>query len=292
MQNYDVVIIGGGAAGIQAALYTVRANLTTAVIDSGDSALKLAHKIENFYAVDSTGKELYERGIALAQKLGVFVMKDEAVHIEKNGDFLITTALDEFRAKALIVAVGAKRTLPDIEGLASYITRGVSFCATCDAFFYRKKVVGVIGAGKYAQAEAAVLNRVADKVYVFTNGIDANFEGDKITVVTEPIEKVYGDDTALRGVIVADKQYPLNGLFVANGVMNANAIASTVGVITDNSYIKTDEFMRTNVDGLFAAGDCTGGQKQIAKSVNDGMKAGLSAIAFVKEVNSKRGNNA
>lgn len=157
----DVIIIGAGPAGISAALYTIRSGLETTVITAGDSALAKAEKIENYYgfAEPISGKELLTRGIDGAERLGVKFTNKQAVSIDyEDGGFSVVTSDDKKHGcKAVLLATGSRRLAPSIEGLTEFEGKGVSYCAVCDAFFYRNKNVGVLGSGEYALHEAKIL---------------------------------------------------------------------------------------------------------------------------------------
>ena len=163
----DVIIIGAGPAGISAALYTIRSGLETTVITAGDSALAKAEKIENYYgfAEPISGKELLTRGIDGAERLGVKFTNKQAVSIEyEDGGFSVVTSNDKnHRCKAILLATGSRRLAPSIEGLTEFEGKGVSYCAVCDAFFYRNKNVGVLGSGEYALHEAKILAKTSRK---------------------------------------------------------------------------------------------------------------------------------
>ncbi|MDE6401525.1 MAG: FAD-dependent oxidoreductase, partial [Clostridiales bacterium] len=160
--------------------------------------------------------------------------------------------------------------------------KGVSYCAVCDAFFYRKKRVGVIGAGEFAAHEYAALKNVAGEVYLLTNGEKSSFDADSI--VDGKIARVLGRDGRVCGVEFEDgTELALDGLFVAAGVMGSGEIAKSIGAFTDvGGSIVTDERGATNVSGLYAAGDCTAGVKQIGKAVADGMMVGLALVNDLK----------
>lgn len=284
LTDFDVAIIGGGPAGISAALYAARGGLKVAVIHSGASALHRAERIENYYGSGAlSGAELYERGIAQARELGVAVIDGQATFAQTDGKtFTVNTTAGELRAKRLVAATGAARKSVNIEGLKEYEGRGVSYCAVCDAFFYRKKRVGVIGAGEFAEHEYSALKNVVGKAYLLTNGEQPSFEADNVE--RGGIARVLGRDGRVCGVMFDDgAELELDGLFVAVGVMGSGALAKSIGAFTDGGgAIVTDEFGRTNVDGLYAAGDCTAGIKQIGKAVSDGMSVGLALINDLK----------
>lgn len=284
LTDFDVAIIGGGPAGISAALYAARGGLKVAVIHSGASALHRAERIENYYGSGAlSGAELYARGIEQARELGVAVIDGQATFAQTDGKtFTVNTTAGELRAKRLVAATGAARKSVNIEGLKEYEGRGVSYCAVCDAFFYRKKRVGVIGAGEFAEHEYSALKNVVGKAYLLTNGEQPSFEADNVE--RGGIARVLGRDGRVCGVMFDDgAELELDGLFVAVGVMGSGALAKSIGAFTDGGgAIVTDKFGRTNVDGLYAAGDCTAGIKQIGKAVSDGMSVGLALINDLK----------
>ncbi len=170
----DVFIIGKGPAGISASLYTVRAGLSTTVTGKDMGSLGKTEKIENYYGFSTpvSGKELFENGIAGAERLGVKVINEEVFDITYDDNFTITTDENIYNARSVILAAGASRKTPLIKGIAEYEGKGVSYCAVCDAFFYRNMNVAVIGNGKYALSEAAHLLPTSASVYILTDGKD------------------------------------------------------------------------------------------------------------------------
>lgn len=280
---YDVIVIGTGPAGISAAIYAVRANLSVAAVGKDGGALQKAEKIDNFYGItDSpTGTELWKRGIAQAEALGAEVKTAEVLGLEWNGNYAVHTTDGTLAAKTLIFAMGNARKKPDVKDIARFEGRGVSYCAVCDAFFFRGKNVAVLGNGNYAVHEAEYLKNVAAKVSVLTNGKQA--EGiSGFDVITAKITALSGDDS-LQAVEFEDgNTLLLDGLFVAEGFAGAAELANKLGVMTENGLIKADENGLTNLPGCFAAGDCIGGVLQVATAVSEGAKAALSAIKYVR----------
>lgn len=283
----DVIIIGAGPAGISAALYTIRSGLETTVITAGDSALAKAEKIENYYgfAEPISGKELLTHGIDGAERLGVKFTNKQAVSIEyEDGGFSVVTSDDKnHRCKAILLATGSRRLAPNIEGLTEFEGKGVSYCAVCDAFFYRNKNVGVLGSGEYALHEAKILAKTSKSVTVFTNGEEptAVFPSE-FTIVKEPLSTLTGDAKIEKAVLRDGTEVKIDGLFVAYGVASSAALAQKAGAVTIGGKIRVNDSMMTNVNGLFAAGDCTGGLLQVSKAVGDGAAAGMAIIKYVK----------
>lgn len=277
----DVIIMGSGPAGISTALYTARAGLSTLVLGSGAGALEKTDKIENYYgfAQPLSGKELLNNGILQAERLGVQVVREEVVGISYEGEFVITTKENAYRAPFAVMATGASRRTPKITGLAGFEGKGVSYCAVCDGFFYRKKPVAVLGSGDYALHEAAELLPLASSVTVLTNGKEpqAAFP-EEIKVEPRKISELAGEGTLSEVRFEDGQKLETAGLFVAVGVAGSADLAKKVGAEVKGVSVVVDEKRRTNVPGLYAAGDCTGGLLQIAKAVSDGALAGADII--------------
>jgi thioredoxin reductase (NADPH) len=277
----DVIILGCGPAGISTALYTARAGLETLIIGKADGSLAKTDKIENYYGFPEpiSGRELLGNGVVQAYRVGAKVVEDEAVGITYDEGFAVSTATETYRAPFAVLATGSQRKAPNLPGLAEFEGRGVSYCAVCDAFFYRKKNVAVLGAGDYALHEAKELLPLAAKVTILTDGErpTADFPPE-LEVVTKKLKTLYGADL-LHGVRFEDgSELETAGLFVALGVAGSVDFARKLGVETNGTAIVVDENRRTNVPGLYAAGDCIGGLLQISKAVCDGAIAGTSVV--------------
>ena len=172
----NIVIIGGGPAGLSAAIYAVRAGMQATVLYKDGGALAKTDKIENYFGFIEpvSGAELLERGQKQAERLGAVLRQTEVTGIEYAAQgFTVKTADGVFDADAVILATGSPRAVPKIEGVAAFEGRGVSYCAICDAFFYRGKDVAVLGQGEYALEEARVLLPVAQSVTLLTDGSEA-----------------------------------------------------------------------------------------------------------------------
>ena len=292
-----IVIIGAGPAGISAALYAARGNMNPLVINNGIGALEKAEKIENYYGLEQplSGKELYERGISQAEALGVRILDAEVLGISGFDTFTVKTTAGDFDTVSVILATGGKRSAPKIPGLKEFEGRGVSYCAVCDAFFYRGKEVAVVGNGDFALHEAEELRNVTQDVTIYTDGKEPEFSREHpIAVNTMKIQAIEGDDKVSGLLMQSDTAaqdaeapensfYPADGVFVALGTAGSTEIARQMGAeITDKGNIKTDEEMATTIPGLFAAGDCTGGLLQVSKAVYEGSMAAISAGKYVR----------
>lgn len=293
----NIVIIGAGPAGISAALYAARGNMNPLVINNGIGALEKAEKIENYYGLEQplSGKELYERGISQVEALGVRILDAEVLGISGFDTFTVKTTAGDFDTISVILATGGKRSAPKIPGLKEFEGRGVSYCAVCDAFFYRGKEVAVVGNGEFALHEAEELRNVTQDVTIYTDGKEPEFSREHpIAVNTMKIQAIEGDDKVSGLLMQSDTAaqdaeapensfYPADGVFVALGTAGSTEIARQMGAeITDKGNIKTDEEMATTIPGLFAAGDCTGGLLQVSKAVYEGSMAAISAGKYVR----------
>ncbi len=284
---FDVIIIGAGPAGISAALYAKRANKSVLVLYHGESQLEKAHMIDNYYGVGSvSGADLYHSGIDQAKALGVEVRDEEVLHIAMQADFSyeVKTAAADYQCTALILATGNKKLRPNIKGVSDFEGKGISYCAICDGFFYRKKTVAVLGSGDYALSEAGDLENIVQKLYILTDGKPAP-QTDKYEIITKKIAEIQGDER-LGSVLFEDgTSLELNGLFVALGVAGGADFAKKLGVALDGDSIKANPDMSTNAPGVFACGNITGGLLQVCKAVYEGAEAGLSAVNYIKSKN-------
>ena len=285
---YDVTIIGAGPAGISASLYAKRANLNVLVLYHGESNLEKSSKIDNYYGFEKgiSGESLYKNGICQAENLGVDIKQLEVVGIENVGKtYNVKTEAENFETKTVIIATGNRKVKPKIKGIEEFEGKGISYCAICDAFFYRNKNVAVIGNGKFAVNEAEELSHVANKVTILTNGLEkpeCEFE-----VNTNKISKIIGETKVLEVEFEDGSKIQIDGIFIALGEAGASDFAKTLGIIQNGENIKVNEKMETNVKGVFACGNITGGLLQICKAVYEGAQAGLSAVNYIRNDNSE-----
>ncbi|MDO4274616.1 MAG: FAD-dependent oxidoreductase [Eubacteriales bacterium] len=296
-----MIIIGAGPAGISAALYAARSNMNPLVINNGIGALEKAEKIENYYGLDHplSGKELFETGIMQAKALGVRVLDAQVLGMGGFDTFEVHTTAGDFESQSVILATGSKRAAPKIPGVKEFEGKGVSYCAVCDAFFYRGKEVAVLGDSDFALHEAEELANLASGVTIYTDGREPRFSKEHpITVNTMKIQAIEGEDKVSGIRLKSDMQtqdaeanqssfMPADGVFVALGTAGSTEIARQIGAeLTEKGHVKVGPDMQTTVPGLFAAGDCTGGLLQVAKAVYEGAQAGIQAGKYVRRLQS------
>jgi len=284
---YDIIIIGAGPAGVSASLYAKRADKSVLMLYHGVSQLEKAHKIDNYYGFPEgiTGKELYLNGIMQAINLGVDAKKEEVLDVRMNPDksFAVKTADDTYTAKAVIIATGNKKIRPNIRGVKEFEGKGVSYCAVCDGFFYRKKKVAVIGNGEYAVSEAKELENIVSDIVILTDSFPA--PKTDIRVITEKISEIKGEARVSSVVFENGEELSVDGVFIALGVAGGADFAKKLGVVSVKDKLRVDEKMRTNLPGVFACGDLTGNLLQVSKAVHEGAEAGLAAVEYIKNNN-------
>lgn len=284
---YDVIILGAGPAGVSASLYCKRANKNVLIIYNDSSELLKAQKIDNYYGFENgiSGKDLYETGIKQSQNLGVEIIKQEVIKIEmENGYFNVITEKNSYKSKSVIIAMGSKKNTLKIQGVQEFEGKGISYCAICDGFFYKNKDVAVIGSGNYAISETNDLINIANKITILTNGEKApEFRADNVEIVTKNIKQISGENRVQEIEFDDNSFLKTDGIFIAQGTAGAADFAKKLGIMSQNNNIIVNENMETNIKGIFACGDCTGGLLQVSKAVYEGTKAGLAVIEYLKK---------
>ena len=279
-----LVIIGKGPAGISAALYAVRGGLDVTIVAKDGGALQKADKIDNYYGFDGgiSARKLLEDGENQARTLGGQFVTDEVVGVEfAESGFAVKTLSKDLEANAVVLACGTSRNVPPIENIEKFEGRGVSYCAICDGFFFRKKKVGVIGSAGYAKSEYGVLKNIIDDVTILTDGKQPSF--DSLPFTDKKIKSFEGGEKLEEVVFEDGTSEKYDGVFVACGSAGAFELAKKLGLEIDGNKIVTDDKRATNIPGVYAAGDCVKGLQQIAKAVYDGMLAGTQAIQYLKK---------
>lgn len=304
--NYDVIIVGGGPAGMTAGLYASRACLKSLMIEKMilGGQMMTTTKIENWpgYPGGIEGPELMMRFQEHCVEFGLETGYGTVEKIIDNGDSK-TLIVDgkEINCKAVILATGVVPRKLGLENEEALVGRGVSYCATCDGAFFRNVPIAVIGGGDTAAEEALFLTRFASKLYMVHRRDQLRatkilqeriLDNDKIEMVwNSVVDSVTSDTSGLTGINVRGtldgqiQHIELQGMFVAVGVTPTTALFKDLVELTDDGYIKAGEETETSVPGIFAAGDCrTTVLKQVSTAVGDGAVAALMAERYIEEL--------
>ncbi|BCR35365.1 NAD(P)/FAD-dependent oxidoreductase [Mariniplasma anaerobium] len=282
----DVIIIGVGPAGISAAIYLKRAGMNPLVIGQDFGTLKsYPGKIENYYGFESpiSGDTLIENGIKQAKNLKIDILMDSVISLDQVDDyFTVKTIKHKFSSKIIILATGKRRLSLSIPGFNQFKGKGISFCATCDGYFFRRKKIAIIGCGAYMLNELAYLSQINKDITVFTNGHELNQDVD-FPVVNQKIVKFLGTNKLSHIETDDGKHYEVQGTFVAIGTPSSIDFATKLGVVIEDNNISVNQNYQTNIEGLFAIGDVIGGKLQIAKAVYDGMMVADNISQYIKK---------
>lgn len=289
---YDVTIIGKGPAGLSAALYTVRSNLRTIIIGRNDSRLYKADKVDNYFGFANTisGKQLLDEGELQAKRLGAEVVLDEVISIEKDDFFKVSTATGYYMCKAVLLATGQPHKVIRIENLVKFEGKGVSYCSTCDGFFYNNLKVGVLGNRDFAIHEAMELTSYTKDITIYTDGKQLELsskhrdEGAGLKIETRKILKLDGVEFLQRIHFSDGTSENIDGLFIASESASSIDFARKLGILAEGNIVVTDGDQHTNLEGVFAAGDCASALKQISVAVGQGALAGKAISDYVKSL--------
>lgn len=299
---YDIIIIGGGPAGLTAALYACRANKKTLVIEKETfgGQITFSPKVENIPGfISLTGNEFAEKLVEQVLEQGANVESCEVLEI-KDGDIkTVVTDESEYQCKAVIIATGAKHRMLGIKDEEKYVGEGISFCAVCDGAFYKNKTVAVVGGGNSALQEAILLSDLAKKVYVvqnldFLTGekklSDQLYKLENVEIITGVTVESFIGDSELRGIVIKDsagesRELSVDGLFIAIGLIPQNEVFKNVIELDGRGYAVIDETCESATRGIFVAGDCrTKRIRQVTTAAADGATAALAACDYIDSI--------
>ncbi|OAG26859.1 NAD(P)/FAD-dependent oxidoreductase [Thermodesulfatator autotrophicus] len=295
---YDVAIIGAGPAGLQAAIHAARRRVKTIIAGKIEaSALYRAH-LENYFGLPGKkeGKEVLEAGLTQAQNFGAEHLPLDVVKVELRDHYFYLELEDgrKINSFTLIIATGVSRRKSKIKGEKELIGKGVSYCVDCDGFFFRGLPVAVIGNGSAAAHGALTLKKIASEVYLISpklnisKSLKNDLEKENIKIFSAKPKEILGEKE-VEGLLLEDGQkLQIKGIFIEEGAKGALQLATSLGVMLDPenmTYIQVDKAQKTNVPGVFAAGDVCGPPFQVAKAVGEGCIAGLNAA---DEANQRR----
>ena len=295
---YDIIIIGGGPAGLTAALYSRRANKTVLVIEKGSFGGQITYspKVENIPGfLEVTGNEFAEKLVEQVLNQGADVECAEVLSVDDGDIKTVHTDSGDYQCKAVIIATGAKHRMLGLDREEEFVGEGISFCAVCDGAFYENKTVAVIGGGNSALQEAILLSDLAKKVYVVQN-LDY-FTGEQKLVeqlrakdnveiiVGAVVEKLIGDKV-LSGITFKKNtgethEIEIDGMFVAVGLIPQNEPFANLINLNNWGYVDAGEDCLTDRKGFFVAGDCRNKKiRQVATAAADGAIAALAACDY------------
>jgi thioredoxin reductase (NADPH) len=298
---YDLICIGGGPAGYSAAIYAARFNMKCVVIAKEKGGLIITtHLVENWPGFPSiTGLGLMQEIEKHVDSLKVPIVDGEVTSLEKKGGlFIVTTEGKVYKGKSILVGTGSKHRELEVPGSKELYGKGVSYCATCDAAFFRNKVVAMVGGGDSAVKESLLLSEFASKVFVIHRGKEAKAEPINMDRASANPKIEFIAETNIRSIhgmkrvehVMLDKPYKgstkleLSGVFVAIGQIPATSLVKPLGVkLNPHGEIIVDRYSKTNIEGVYAAGDCTDSEfKQAIIASAQGVYAAWQAFEHIK----------
>jgi thioredoxin reductase (NADPH) len=302
--NFDTIIIGAGPAGLAAAIYSSWLGLDTVVLEAGVAGGKAfeAPRIENFPGFDEgiKGHESTEKMRKQAVRFGGKIVEaEEVVGLDLDGEIKrVTTRKRTYQGRAVIVATGTQKRKLRVQGETEFLGRGVSYCVVCDGPFFRNAETAVIGNSQEAGTDALFLTAIAKSVILVTQEKELKIEGalgeqlrekSNVEIINGQVVAILGEKTvkSIR-IIENDSQREIekdvNGVFVSLGGVPMTDIVKRAGLNADkNGCLTVDRMLRTNVDGVYAAGDCTCGGMQVVTAAGEGAMAAMKASAYIRK---------
>ncbi len=295
-KEYDCIIIGAGPAGITAAIYLARAQLSCLVIGKWKLGnLYKAHIVANYpgFSKDVSGAFIIEEFIAQAKRFGAEFLDEEIINSWNMKDFkVLTDTKKEFSSKTLIITSGKAYKMSNLKNEKELTGKGVSYCVTCDGLFFKDKKVAVVGSKNLAAAEALELLTYTKDITIFTNGrkpeitnvLLRELQKNKINIRNERIVELKSNSNDFLEYVLFDNQEreKFDGVFIALGSTSAVSFANRLGLELVDTNLKVDNECKTNIKGVWAAGDCTGSNAQAVVSAGQGCNAAISIIKHLK----------
>lgn len=300
---FDLIIVGAGVAGLTAAIYAARGGADFIVLEQdgyGGGQISSAHLVENYPGLPSVcGADLSEEIRVHAEKLGAKIEFGIVTDIINNGDSkkVITEDNIEYFSKAVIIATGASPRTLGVPGEDKFLGRGVSYCAVCDGAFYEDKDVFVIGGGDTAVEDAIYLSDICKSVTLVHRREEFRAPKTRVDylkskenikfILNANLISIDGTERVSSVSVNANNninKYNTDGVFIAVGTKPESSMIKSLNIDTDNGYIKADETCRTNIKGIFVAGDIrTKHLRQVITAAADGANAAISAMNFIKQ---------
>jgi thioredoxin reductase (NADPH) len=305
-RKIDVLVIGGGPAGLTAAIYSAWLGLRTVVLEAGivGGRAWLAPKIENFPGFESgvKGSDLVEKMRLQALRFHAQIEDtEEVIGLDLKGECKrVVTRKQSYETSALIIATGTQRRRLLVAGETDFVGRGVSYCVTCDGPFFRNATVAVVGNGEEAAIDALFMADLARQVLLIIEQQELNFGGalidrirkkPNIEIIKGQVVRIVGEQVVKAVNILEfdsrrEVQREVKGVFVSLGGVPMTTVVKNAGVATDKTgCLIVDRQQKTNIEGVFAAGDCTCGGMQVVTAAGEGAMAAMCASAYVRKVN-------
>ena len=298
---YDVIIIGAGPAGLTAAIYLGRAGKKLLILEKNVYGGQIVNskEVENYPAISKiSGFEFSNNLYNQAKNFGAELKYEAVVNLTKDKE--VTTNRGKYQAKSIIIATGLSNRTLEIDGVDSFIGRGISYCATCDGNFFKDKVVAVVGGGNTALEDAIFLSNICKKVYIIHRR--TTFRGEKILqdilnkkenvefILNSNVVKINGNEL-LESIIIntnnEEKELQIDGLFLAIGQIPNNSYIDIID-LDEKGYAIANEDCKTNIDGIYVAGDFrTKKVRQLVTAASDGATAAINAIEYIERSDKK-----
>lgn len=298
-KDYDVIIMGSGPAGLQAAVHAARAKVSVAVLGRlQKSSLFKAH-IENYCCMENTitGQDVLEQGRRQAERFGAEFLEVDVLNLGRDEEGRVLIETDDgrlLRAGALILAMGVARNRLNVPGEKEYLGKGVSYCVECDANFFREQPVVVVGNESAAASGALHMLMVASEVHLVYSDLAVSdhlkYQIEQSGIVLHPgksVKAIEGDGGVSQVVLDGGEVIQATGVFIELGAKGALELATRLDILLDSEtmkFIAANRKQETNVPGVYAAGDICGPPWQMAKAVGEGCVAGLEAASYAKKV--------
>ena len=296
--NYDVIILGTGPAGLQAAIHAARKKVSVLVMGKETKSSLFHAHVENFCCLfNVSGEDMLDVGRQQAANFGAEMLEEDVLSVASNGTLfkVVAESGQELKTKTLIVATGTARNKLGVAGEKEYLGKGVSYCVECDANFYKGEDVAVIGGASAAVSGALTLLDYAGTVHLIcgelevTDSLKAQLEQSTVIVREKAKVKEIAGQTGVEAIVLEDgNRLEVSGVFIELGAKGVMELATHLGVQLDDEmkYIQTNKKMETNIPGIFAAGDICGPPWQMAKAVGEGCVAGLGAATYARKMKS------
>ena len=291
--DFEVIIIGCGPAGLQAAIHASRRKAKTIVIGHPERSVLIQAEVENYFGLDKiSGKTLIAKGLEQVRRFGGQIMENDVLKAEKVQDWFVVSTDDDqqYRAKALILAIGVSRKKSKVPGETEWLGKGVSYCASCDCGFFRGRKVVVVGDESMAATSAILMTEYASEVYWVASELKVapqlmeKVRATKTKILSPTsLAKIEGTEVVTGVELNNGTKLEVQGVFIELGASGTSDLAFELGLVPEaDGTLKVKEDMGTEIAGLYACGDVTGEPWQLARAVGQGAVAGAAAAKFAK----------